>query len=119
MLARFTQVDYDRELALVALPREPQGGVGEDFVAVARYVLAGDDALAEFAIVVADAWQHRGVGRALMQRLMDVARANGVTRLEGAVLRANASMLRFATSLGFTARVDADSPDQVLVSRAL
>src|SRR6267142_1377825 len=56
MLARFTQLDYDRELALVALHE------GE-FIAVGRYAPTLDGESAEFALVVADAWQGRGLGR--------------------------------------------------------
>ena len=110
MLARFTQVDYDRELALVAMPAADGKPA---FVGVARYVCNADLESAEFAVVVADAWQRRGVGRALMQQLIDAARERGVGRLEGSVLRTNHKMLRFTESLGFIVRNDAEAPDQV------
>lgn len=119
MLARFTQVDYDRELALVAMPRDAAGRVEPAFAAVARYIRATDRDTAEFAIVVADAWQGRGLGHAMMERLVAAARDQGVRRLEGAVLRGNANMLRFVAGLGFVARDDADDPEQVIVSRDL
>ncbi|MEP7063578.1 MAG: GNAT family N-acetyltransferase [Betaproteobacteria bacterium] len=119
LLARFTQVDYDREMALVALPRLADGATADEFVGVARYIAAIDRHRAEFAIVVADAWQGRGVGERLMQRLMDVARASGVVHLEGTVLRSNVAMLRFVDRLGFAARDDAEDPHQVMVARAL
>ena len=115
MLARFTQVDYDREMALVAI----HDGAGEpplrSFVAVARYTANPDAESAEFAIVVADAWQGRGVGRVLMQRLIDSAKRRGLSRLEGAVLRANANMRRFCEGLGFVTHDDPNEPEQVMM----
>ncbi len=111
MLARFTQVDYDRELALVALTATP---AGPQFVCVARYICNPDLESAEYAIVVADAWQNRGVGRLVMERLIACAKARGVERLEGAVLRTNTQMLRFVTALGFVVHDDPEEPDQVL-----
>src|SRR2546423_5705978 len=98
MLARFTQVDYDRELALVVL--EPTSK-GEQIIAVARYVANPDRESAEFAIVVGDEWQNRGVARKLMERLIAAAKTRGLVRLQGAVLRTNQKMLRFTTALGF------------------
>ncbi len=119
MLARFTQVDYDRELALVVQPCDAQGGADDMFVAVARYIRGADRDVAEFAIVVADAWQRSGLGEALMRRLAMAAYANGIARLDGTVLRSNASMLRFVARLGFAVRDNPDDPEQVVVSRDL
>jgi acetyltransferase len=110
MLARFTQLDYDRELALVALW---QG----DFVAVGRYAPNADGVTAEFALAVADAWQGKGLGHALLERLCDAARRAGHTALVGHILEANRDMLALASHLGFveTAR----SGDEVTVVRKL
>ena len=94
MLARFTQLDYDRELALVALHE------GE-FVAVGRYAPNPDGRTAEFALTVADAWQNKGLGRALLQRLCDAARAAGYEALYGHVLAENRGMLDLAARMGF------------------
>jgi acetyltransferase len=116
MLARFTQVDYDRELALVAI----DGGTAQQptrtFVGVARYTANPDGESAEFAIVTADAWHGRGVGRLLMERLIDSAKRRGLARLEGAVLRANVGMRRFCDGLGFVTREDPEEPEQVIVA---
>ncbi|MEP7183344.1 MAG: GNAT family N-acetyltransferase [Betaproteobacteria bacterium] len=109
MLARFTQVDYDRELALVAV----DGVDNPMFVGVARYITNPDQESAEFAVVVADAWQNRGVARALMEKLIGCARARGLARLEGTVLRNNPNMLRFTQGLGFVVHDDPDEPEQV------
>jgi acetyltransferase len=94
MLARFTQLDYDRELALVALH-------GEEFVAVGRYAPNPDGKTAEFALTVADAWQAKGLGRALLARLCDAARAAGYEALYGHILAENHEMLDLATRMGF------------------
>jgi acetyltransferase len=112
MLARFTQVDYDREMALVAIDETPSGRA---MVGIARYTMEPGRQSAEFAIVVADAWQKRGVGRVLMDRLVGCARARGLSTIAGSVLRSNRNMLRFTESLGFAAHDDPDDPDLVEV----
>jgi acetyltransferase len=112
MLARFTQVDYDREVALVAI--NDSGGTPV-FVGVARYIANPDQESAEFAVVVADAWQGRGVARTLMERLIDCAKVRGLSRLEGAVLRGNANMRHFTEAIGFVTHDDPHEPEQVTV----
>jgi acetyltransferase len=99
MLARFTQIDYDREMALIAVAER---GAEEHIVAVARYVQNPDRVSAEFAIVVGDAWQNLGLGRVLLTRLLDCARASGFERIDGMVLASNAGMLRMMEAMGFT-----------------
>ena len=116
MLARFTQVDYDREMALVALSdveRRPA------FVGVARYKADADGTSAEFAIVVADAWQRRGVGRVLMRGLIVCAKRRGFEALRGTILRENEPMIGFARSLGFEIKDDAGDPKQVCATLTL
>jgi GNAT superfamily N-acetyltransferase len=75
MLARFTQLDYDRELALVVLDPARQR-----FLAVGRYAPNEDGTTAEFALTVADDWQGKGIGRALLERLCQRARARAMPR---------------------------------------
>jgi acetyltransferase len=75
---------------------------GETLIGVARYVLNRDNKEAEFAIVVADAWQGRGIGSRLLAKLIDVARRRGVKRLYGDILSINRPMLEFVRKLGFT-----------------
>jgi len=94
MLARFTQLDYDRELALVALWE------GE-FVAVGRYAPNADGLTAEFALAVADDWQGKGLGHKLLEQLCDAARGAGYRALYGHILDANRDMLELARHLGF------------------
>lgn len=119
MVARFTQVDYDREMALCALAPDASSPGGYAIVAVARYITNPDHESAEFAVVAADAWQNKGIGRTLMQRLIACARRRGLRRLEGTVLRENANMLTFVTRLGFVSRDDVEDPTQVKVELAL
>ncbi len=116
MLARFTQVDYDRELALVAVAAT-EGGAA--FVGVARYIANPDRTSAEFAVVVADAWQRRGVARVLMRGLIVCAKRRGFEELSGAVLRVNEPMLEFVRALGFRVDDDPDDPAQVYVTLPL
>ena len=112
MLARFTQVDYDREMALVAVD---ETGGAPALVGVARYIMSPDQESAEFAVVVADAWHGRGVARTLMVRLVACANARGLRRLEGLVLRSNHNMLKFTEAFGFKTRENPEDPEQVSV----
>jgi acetyltransferase len=111
MLARFTQLDYDRELALVALDPEES-----NFVAVGRYAPNPDGKTAEFALTVADAWQGKGLGRALLERLCEAARAAGYEALYGHILADNRDMLDLAARLGFA---EASRDGEVTVVRRL
>jgi acetyltransferase len=112
LLARFTQLDYDRELALIAL--EP---AQERMLAVGRYAPNADGETAEFALTVADAWQGRGLGSALLERLCDCARAAGYRALNGHILDVNRDMLELAARLGF--RENGRDGDLVTVVRPL
>jgi acetyltransferase len=119
MIGRFTQVDYDREIALLALTSDPEAPGGQSIVGIARFIANPDFANAEFAVVVADAWQRRGVASELMKALIACARRKGLRTLHGVVLRSNQKMLHFVQRLGFVVHEDAEDPDQVNVSLAL
>lgn len=114
MLVHFTQVDYDREVALVALAADAAAPGGQGFAGIARYIRNPDRRSAEFAVVVGDAWQRRGLGRVLMAHLMAAARERHIERLEGTVLRGNDAMLRFVAAMGFVQR-PGDTSDIVAV----
>jgi len=98
MLIRFTQIDYDREMAFVAVREE---GGREIEIGVARYVTSPDARTCEFALVVADAWQGRGLGRRVLERLIEVARSRGLKAMVGNVLAVNQPMLALCGTLGF------------------
>ena len=93
-----THVDHQDHEALVAV-EEPTGeGVG-----VARYVRTGPD-VAEPAIVVADDWQNRGVGTALLAALVKRARQEGISQFEATVLASNEDAIRLLARIGNTTR---------------
>jgi acetyltransferase len=112
-LSRFTQIDYDREMALIAVIR--QDGK-EKQIGVARYYTLPDQSSCEFAIVIADDWQARGVARRLMAALVESARAGRHTRMIGTVLTENRRMLKFVESLGFRVESNPDDPQLMEVS---
>jgi acetyltransferase len=111
MLARFTQLDYDRELALVAL----HPGRNE-FIAVGRYAPNADGRTAEFALTVADGWQGKGLGSALLDRLCAAAREAGYDALYGHILPENLDMLQVAERMGFR-EASRDGAEVVVVRR--
>jgi acetyltransferase len=116
MLIRFTQIDYDREMAFIAVAEED----GKEIeIGVARYTTNPDGETCEFAIVVADAWQGRGIGSQLMTSLIQSARRRRYKRMDGEVLRENAHMLRMMERLGFTREVEVEDDTVVLVTKAL
>ncbi|MFN4261121.1 MAG: GNAT family N-acetyltransferase [Gemmataceae bacterium] len=104
-LIRLCHLDYDREMGLAAVLRE--GGTSR-ILGVSRYYLDPESAVAEFAIVVGDPWQGKGLGWQLLDRLIAVARERGVQQLVGVVLRENRSMLQMAGEMGFYTRPTKD-----------
>jgi acetyltransferase len=73
----------------------------------------------EFALVVADEWQHRGIGSRLMKALIASARQQGFSRMNGEILSTNINMQRLAEELGFKLRNDPDDPGVKLASKSL
>jgi acetyltransferase len=118
LVRQFTQIDDTREMALVAL--DDTSGE-ENIVAVARYVAESgrEGETGEFAIVIADAWQRHGLGRALMELLIDGARRHGLRKLVGSVLAVNAPMRALATALGFAMHVDPGDARHVIATLEL
>lgn len=114
MLARYTQVDYDRELALVACIDVPnpahRGHLHEVIIGLAHYLRNPDGQGAEYALVVADDYQRRGLGAMLMQALIEAAREQGLGYLEGIVLKANRPMLTLMQRLGMRSEPDPEEP---------
>jgi acetyltransferase len=99
MLVRFTQIDYSREMALIAVLNEQEKEVE---LGVTRYAINPDGESCEFALVVADNMRGTGLGLKLMVALMDAARSKGLKIMEGEVLKNNVSMLKLMKRLGFT-----------------
>jgi N-acetylglutamate synthase-like GNAT family acetyltransferase len=115
LIRRFTEVDQDRDVALIAL-----AGSGDDqrIVGVSRYFLCGPDSqVGECAVVVGDAWQKRGLGTLLMRHLIEIARERGLERLFSLDLAENRSAQELVTRLGF--RRVRDTTDPRLVEHTL
>jgi acetyltransferase len=97
MLARFTQIDYDRDMAVVALDCTHEE---EKMLGVARFMGYPDGERGEIAVAVGDPWQGKGVGAALMQHLIAIARERGFEALWGIVMAENTHMLALARRVG-------------------
>ncbi|MDB5824916.1 MAG: family N-acetyltransferase [Herminiimonas sp.] len=98
-LMRFTQIDYDREMAFIATRKRADGE--SETLGVARAISDPDNERAEFAVVVRSDLKGRGLGPLLMKRLIDYSRSHGTGELVGEVLAYNSHMLRMMTRFGF------------------
>jgi acetyltransferase len=116
MLLRFTQYDYDRELALALVTTVDDKEIE---IGVARYVTDREGSGCEFAIVIADDWQKRGLGMKLMAALIDAARQKKLERMYGEVLGTNTGMLKLMESLGFSVATSEEDPTIKIVSYQL
>lgn len=97
-IRKLTRVDYAQEMAFIAVT----GSGGQTrLLGVARYVRDADASGAEFAIVVADAWQRRGIGTLLLRTLLRHAHSAGIRRLHGITLATNQAMQNLARKFGF------------------
>lgn len=97
-LIRFTQNDYDREIGLAAIGQPPGPEV---MMGVGRLVATPERDSAEFAVIVADPWQGKGLGPQLISKVIDIARDFGVQLLSGEILAENQPMLELVKKLGF------------------
>lgn len=116
MLIRFTQLDYSRELALIALQQNDEK---ETMLGVARYVTNSDAASCEFAVVVADKFHHKGIGSQLMNALIDAARQSGLKEMNGEILEENRNMQLLAKRLGFEISASDEDPGIMLAIKKL
>lgn len=111
MLLRLTQLDYDRDMAFVAL--EAKSG---ELAGIGRLSSDPDRTVAEYALLVRTDLQGHGLGWALLSRIVDYARAEGIGRITGMVLRENVKMLAMCREFGFTLDHDIDEPGIFQVS---
>lgn len=118
VLVRFTQLDYDREMALVMVHR-PHEGAAEEMLSIARYTTDPDADTCEFGISVSDNWQGQGIGVIMMNLLFDAARHQGLATMRGEILSANTGMQKLTRKLGFTVRKDPDDSSICIVERHL
>ncbi len=116
MLVRFTQLDYSREMALIAVIEENGRRVQ---LGVARYTTNPDGRSCEFALAVSDRRRRMGIGSQLMEALMEAARSQGIRVIEGEVLADNQRMLSLMRRLGFSVRPSPEDPGIKIVERWL
>ncbi|MEQ8195915.1 MAG: bifunctional acetate--CoA ligase family protein/GNAT family N-acetyltransferase, partial [Rhodospirillales bacterium] len=107
-MARYTQIDYDREMAFIA--SVPKEGGGRETLGVVRTVTDPDNERAEFAIIIRADIKGQGLGEALMRKMIAYSRERGTETITGQVLRENKAMLDLADFLGFARRPLADEP---------
>ena len=113
-IARFTQIDYARAMAFVAID-EASG----EMLGVARLHANSNYDAAEYAVLVRTDLKGKGLGWLLMQTIIEYARSEGLRTIEGQVLNDNATMLRMCTELGFRIAPDPGEPDISVVTLAL
>ncbi|MFN7780787.1 MAG: GNAT family N-acetyltransferase [Betaproteobacteria bacterium] len=119
-LIRYTQIDYDREMAFVAIDANAPTGDGDGEIrGIARYTKNPDGASCEFGVVVEDAWQGRGLGHALMGALEDCARARGIGEIVGYVLHENDDMAKLMAARMYAPRRDEDDPGVLRFAKRL
>ena len=120
MLAEFTKVDFNRQMALiVTVDQQQDGEPAEKEIAVASFALCQDRTSCEFAVVVADEWQGYGLGYRLMEYLIDEARRWGLKKIDGEVMGHNSGMMAMMKKLGFKTRFDPDDYSIKIVSKEL
>lgn len=107
MLIRFTQIDYDKEMALIATYQEESE---EKIIGIVRYIINPDGETAEFAIVVTDDWQHKGVGSKLISSLFNAAQMKHLKSIAGLVLANNFPMLEFVKNHGLEITSSIEDP---------
>jgi acetyltransferase len=115
--ARFTQIDYDREMALILTEHGIPGKT--EIYGVVRISADPDNEHAEYAIIVRGDMTGLGLGVVLMRRIIDYARSRSIGEIYGDVLRDNKTMLKLCRALGFTQSGVADEPGIVRVTLKL
>jgi len=106
MLERLTQIDYDKEIALVALEKNEKE---ERILGVARIISHPDGKQAEFAIVIADPWQGKGIGAVLLEHALRIAKGRSIETVWGGVLQENIHMQRLGKKMGFAMKYNRES----------
>jgi len=113
-IARMTQIDYDREMAIIATTGDGADAAEAETLGVVRLFRTGAEA--EFAIVVRSDTKGSGLGAALMRAGLDWAREAGIARVVGDVLAENEPMLGFVRRLGFTTTRSRDDPELMVAA---
>ncbi|HAA01891.1 MAG TPA: GNAT family N-acetyltransferase [Syntrophobacteraceae bacterium] len=117
LAARLTQLDYDRDMALVLVGQRPNGE--SELYGGVRIMAAPDTERAEFAIVLRGDMTGLGLGPMLLRRIIDYAQSRGIVEIYGEVLNDNRPMLKLCQVFGFTAKRSFDDPEITHVSLKL
>lgn len=112
-MERLTQVNYERDMALAATVMLDDR---ETLIGVARYALEKDGKSCEFALVIADAWQGRGIGHRMLGKLVAVAKTRGLETIYGDTLASNRPLIELAKKLGFAPQ---RHPDEAYLTRVV
>jgi acetyltransferase len=104
-LARFTQIDYDREMAFIAYAPDQE----DETLGVVRAITDPDNKQAEFAIIVRSDVKGQGLGRALLEKMIRYCRSRGTGEVVGQVLSENVPMLSLAQRLGFRSQFNREA----------
>jgi len=107
-LTRICFIDYSREMALVVERSDPASG-DREILAVGRLIKMHSSADGEFAILVTDSWQRRGLGRELLRLLVGIGKEEGLSRIVADVLPDNLEMIHLCEKLGFSCKYTPDS----------
>ena len=105
-LTRIAFISYEREMALVAEKRDQV--FKPHIIGVGRLIKLRGGQEAEFAILISDEYQHQGLGKELLSRLVAIGRQEGVKRIVGDILPDNIGMIRVSEQVGFTCKYHAD-----------
>jgi acetyltransferase len=105
-LVRFCNIDYDREMAIIAETREGDRNVE---IGVSRLILEANKKRGEFAVVVTDRYQGKGLGIKLVDMLIEFAKEKGIETIYGTVMAENLRMIRLCEKLGFSTRREQES----------
>jgi acetyltransferase len=110
-LVRYTSIDYDQEMAFLAIDLEAED---RPELGVVRTVSAPDGSSAEFAIIVSPRIQHEGLGQVLMEKIIRYEKSRGTRQIVGRVLLDNGRMLALARKLGFSRRSDLANSEAIV-----
>lgn len=112
-LAHLTRIDYDREMAFIAVAAAgPEAG---EILGVARACADPDNNAAEFAVLVRSDLKGKGLGTLLMRKLIRYCSGRGTREMRGSVLVENAAMLELARSLGFRVRSTEGNIEEIVL----
>jgi acetyltransferase len=113
MLIRFCNIDYDREMAIVAEMKE---GTKRRIIGIGRLIIEPDLISGEYAVLVHDAYHGKGLGYKLVDVIIGIAQDKGLEEIHGTVLTENQKMLRVARKLGFTTKMQPDGISKVTLT---